>query len=157
MRGERVNDRLEDPVQATAPVHLVLPPEEASVAAARAAIVAAAKSWGFGRRFDLALVASELVTNAVVHTSSSTIVVRCRLLAPSHVEVAVSDDGGGAPFVEAVDLGRIGGRGMRLVEAVASAWGWHPVGAGEAKVVWARLDDGGHLSVAPQVRRDEGA
>jgi anti-sigma regulatory factor (Ser/Thr protein kinase) len=152
-----VDDRLEDPAHATASVHLVLPSEEGSVAAARAAIVAAAKSWGFARRFDLALIASELVTNAVVHTTSSTIVVYCRSIAPSSVEVAVSDEGGGAPFVAAIDLGRVGGRGMRLVEAVAAAWGWHPLGTGEAKVVWARLDDGGHGSVTAQVRRDEHA
>jgi anti-sigma regulatory factor (Ser/Thr protein kinase) len=87
---------------------------------------------------DVALVlVSELVTNAVIHGRSSP-----RL----HVETAdsgalyvgVGDDNSRYPVVLDEDEDAISGRGLRLLEALASRWGVCPDPPG--KVVWFELD-----------------
>jgi hypothetical protein len=131
----------------------VLVPDRSSAATARWAVDAAARRWGFRRSFDLASVVGELVANAVVHTESRVVAVRCSMVAPGCVEVAVTDDSGVAPAVESLDLEALGGRGVRLVDAISDAWGWRPIAEG-GKVVWARLVDQGHGSVTESPSRE---
>ncbi|HEY5990606.1 MAG TPA: ATP-binding protein [Streptosporangiaceae bacterium] len=89
------------------------------------------------------LVVSELVTNSVTATQSihSEFPVRLWLLSDnSRVLILVADASPQPPKrIEAVDDTE-GGRGLLLVEAVSSHWGWYATRQrGTAKVVWAEL------------------
>lgn len=78
------------------------------------------------------LLVSELVTNAVVHASSAP---RLEVaLLPDKVRVEVHDDDATLPVRRIPDEERPGGRGLLLLDGVASAWGVEPLGHG--KVVW---------------------
>jgi anti-sigma regulatory factor (Ser/Thr protein kinase) len=82
------------------------------------------------------LVANELVTNAVVHARTE---IRVRLeLRGGRLHIAVRDGSPGLLRVVAPDWQAEGGRGLRLVEQLARAWGVnrHPDGG---KVVWCVL------------------
>ncbi|WP_415951035.1 ATP-binding protein [Streptomyces sp. KLOTTS4A1] len=88
-----------------------------------------------------ALVVSELVTNAVVHTASRRIV--CELLddnAADLLRISVLDEGCGpdrpAPH-PARDAGEDHGRGLLLVQAICRSWGTQEAGLGLE--VWADL------------------
>jgi anti-anti-sigma regulatory factor len=80
------------------------------------------------------IIVSELVNNAVEHAST---MLRVRVsLRPRYVQVAVTD-GSVAPPVMGRAEPDAGGRGLRLVDAVADSWGHLAIG--EGKVVWAAL------------------
>ena len=81
------------------------------------------------------LLTSELVTNAVVHARSDA---RVRLrLGPGMLRVEVGDDDPGLPVAREPDAAGPGGRGLRILDEVASRWGVDPDGPG--KVVWFEL------------------
>ncbi|MFB7995400.1 ATP-binding protein [Streptomyces sp. NPDC056002] len=86
-----------------------------------------------------ALVISELVTNAIVHTASSRIV--CELHdSDDRVRIAVRDEGwaAGEPHsARRVAPEEEHGRGLLLVAAVSTAWGAQETGPG--LLVWAEL------------------
>ena len=82
------------------------------------------------------LLVSELVTNAVVHASSSPVV--DIHVTPAIVRVEVRDDDSTLPELRAPDPQRVGGSGMYLVDQIASRWGVDLVEQG--KVVWFELD-----------------
>jgi anti-sigma regulatory factor (Ser/Thr protein kinase)/anti-anti-sigma regulatory factor len=82
------------------------------------------------------LVASELVTNAVVHAGTP-IELTLRLLS-GQLHIAVRDTGDGQARIRGtVDESAESGRGLVLVDALAASWGSFvpPVG----KIVWATL------------------
>jgi anti-sigma regulatory factor (Ser/Thr protein kinase) len=80
------------------------------------------------------LVVSELVTNAVVHARSP-VTLRIRLR-PRHLYLAVFDDDQAEPVLRAHPAtDASGGRGLHLVEHVATRWGHQLMPGG--KVVWA--------------------
>ena len=83
-----------------------------------------------------ALVVSELVTNALVHTQGP---VRLDLiLRGDRVRVCVSDSSPRAPAKPViVDWESTGGRGLLLVEAMSDAFGSVPVAGG--KQVWSEI------------------
>ena len=91
---------------------------------------------------DLALLASELVTNAVVHArSGSTLTIS---VAEGIVEVSVADAAErapafhpGGPHGDADDPDRESGRGLRIVDALADHWGTAPRPTGKA--VWMKV------------------
>ncbi|AZQ34024.1 ATP-binding protein [Streptomyces cyaneochromogenes] len=88
-----------------------------------------------------ALVVSELVTNAIVHTASEHIV--CELNDGAElVRIAVRDEGcaPGEPHPLAARPEEEHGRGLLLVDALCHAWGAHEQGAG--LVVWVDLPRG---------------
>jgi anti-sigma regulatory factor (Ser/Thr protein kinase) len=95
--------------------------------------------WGVTEgRAPLLLVVSELVTNAVTHGRGP--VELSLALDSSSVRIEVRDDGGdGSPALGPLDAGpgRLGGRGLRMVEAVTDAWGSERLAAG-GTLVWAR-------------------
>jgi hypothetical protein len=88
-----------------------------------------------------ALVVSELVTNAIVHTASEHIV--CELHdGVELVRIAVRDEGcaPGEPHPLAARPEEEHGRGLLLVDALCHAWGAHEQGSG--LVVWVDLPRG---------------
>lgn len=86
----------------------------------------------------VALVITELVTNAIVHTASSRVV--CELLDRGDtVRIAVHDEGcaPGEPQPSPQRPEEEHGRGLLLVDALCRAWGAQERGAG--LLVWAEL------------------
>ncbi|HEX6873041.1 MAG TPA: STAS domain-containing protein, partial [Micromonosporaceae bacterium] len=104
---------------------------------ARAAVVEFCQQHGVGGDGDVAqLVASELVTNAVVHAGTP-IDLTLRLLPPV-LHIAVRDKAGGRPRItDVVDESAQSGRGLLLVDALATQWGSFIPNVG--KVVWATV------------------
>jgi two-component sensor histidine kinase len=83
------------------------------------------------------LLVSELVTNAITHgTGTVHISIDC---ANHCLSVTVGDDEPTIPEMQPERLLSMGGRGMRMVEALASAWGVTPRADGGGKDVWFRL------------------
>ncbi|MFF5173358.1 ATP-binding protein [Micromonospora sp. NPDC000089] len=118
--------------------HICLPADRQSPAAARRLVAGHCAEWGVAAVADRAMVvASELVSNAVQHAGSEidmTVTARAGSLRIS-VRDRVSDSprpGAPAPISE-------GGRGLPIVAALATEWGYFAFGDG--KTVWADLDD----------------
>jgi anti-sigma regulatory factor (Ser/Thr protein kinase) len=95
------------------------------------------------------VVVSELVTNAVTASAELRPAVAPVLVwlgsDSRRVLVAVADASPQLPMRLNLEPDADGGRGLALVEAFSSRWGWHPVTmAGLVKVVWAewRLPSG---------------
>lgn len=73
---------------------------------------------------DAELLVSELVTNSVVHTASSSVAVELHRPDDGRLRCVVVDRATDtAPTVQDPDLRTIGGRGLLIVEAVARRWG----------------------------------
>ncbi|MFC3985317.1 ATP-binding protein [Streptosporangium jomthongense] len=94
---------------------------------------------------DVLLLLSEVATNAVTHSNSGRtpggqVTVRMTH-APGDVHVQVTDDDSStsAPIVRTPDLDEDGGRGLWLVNLLATTWGTH---RGETtRSVWFRISD----------------
>lgn len=80
----------------------------------------------------VALLTSELVTNAVVHARSDVEVTVS--LGARAVRVEVADDGPGRPAVRRAGPDSPSGRGLTLVDAVADRWGVDHAAPG--KSIW---------------------
>lgn len=94
------------------------------------------------RRFDLDLVATELVTNALrAGAASIAVQVQCRDASTgpgtAWVRIAVTDDGPGVPELNEAAPTDTHGRGLSIIAALASEWGFEQSGA--TKTVWAQL------------------
>lgn len=85
-----------------------------------------------------ALLTTELVTNAVLHTRSAPDVTA--RLAGRRLRVEVTDDDHTPPVRQRLAPRADRGRGMILVSNLAAAWGFEPTRTG--KVVWFELDPG---------------
>lgn len=86
---------------------------------------------------DVLLLSSELVTNAVRYAGGIlTIVVESD---GRQVAVAVGDSNPELPVVRPGGLESTTGRGLQLVNHVASGWGTRPSQDGTGKVVWFRV------------------
>jgi anti-sigma regulatory factor (Ser/Thr protein kinase) len=113
-----------------------LPPEPESVTHARRMVRDLCANCDDMTLFELELIVSELATNAVRHAGT-----------PFHVQVdadgrsvriAVADRSDHRP--EPVRApGYHGGHGLRIIDALASAWGTRLDGGG-GKEVWVRVD-----------------
>jgi hypothetical protein len=55
------------------------------------------------------------------------------------VAVAIGDDNSDPPCVQDESAETTSGRGLRLVDRIAAAWGWRPDRDATGKVVWFRL------------------
>ncbi|MGV9993659.1 ATP-binding protein [Streptomyces sp. NPDC003374] len=100
-----------------------------------------------------ALVVSELVTNAIVHTASSQIV--CEVHdGDDLVRIAVRDEGCAPdePHPSPRRPEEEHGRGLLLVDALCRAWGAQEQGAG--LVVWAELERGAAAPLRSDAARD---
>ncbi|GAA1993039.1 ATP-binding protein [Kitasatospora viridis] len=116
-------------------------------------------SWGLDDLFDdVALVASELVTNALRHAIGrptaadlpgqqlpqqpgpfeGRLPIRISLVHRGNQLVcAVSDPSSQGPVTREADFVAESGRGLHLVDSFSKSWGWHPLASGTGKVVWA--------------------
>jgi serine phosphatase RsbU (regulator of sigma subunit)/anti-sigma regulatory factor (Ser/Thr protein kinase) len=134
-------------------------PDPAAVAAARHFVRDTLVSWGLSgkdsRVIDAVLLASELVTNAIVHAGTR-VQLTCRMN-DATVEISVLDRHPARmipdPPSAADQVDRPSGRGLLLPAALSSSWG--VTYAPAAKVIWFRLGPdagrGGHAPTAPAV------
>lgn len=84
------------------------------------------------------LLTSEVVTNALIHGRSEA---RLRVVVePDCVHVEVGDDNSRHPAVQTVDEDALDGRGLRLLEVVATDWGVRDDQIG--KTVWFEVRGG---------------
>jgi anti-sigma regulatory factor (Ser/Thr protein kinase) len=82
------------------------------------------------------LLVSELVTNAITHGTGPVVVTI--EYGSRAVTVTVSDGSSDEPSMQPERLMSLGGRGLRMIETLASAWGVRPRPEG-GKDVWFRL------------------
>jgi len=106
---------------------------------ARALVRSSLSSWGLSATMDdLLLVVSELFTNAVLHGDGQ-VELRLELL-PGCVRLEVVDEGApDAPMpLEPVTGALFSGRGLAIVQTVATAWGSARASHGGTRV-WAEI------------------
>ncbi|MGZ4592406.1 MAG: ATP-binding protein [Actinomycetes bacterium] len=123
------------------PVELLLPSGVAAPGRARSAV----RSWLDARPCDpsaadtAALLVTEVVTNAVLHAKGAGLSLTIDEVMSDVMHVAVRDQSRQTPSRAArrPDEMQTGGRGLWLVEALASSWGWEPLRGG--KRVWFEL------------------
>jgi anti-anti-sigma regulatory factor/anti-sigma regulatory factor (Ser/Thr protein kinase) len=128
--------------------------------AARAAVVAACETWGLDAASGLQHVASraelvvtELISNAILHAKTEIELVVA--LREPFLHLSVADGSAAPPRLMSPDSAEtVGGRGLILVEALATKWGHLPMRDG--KVVWAmlRLEPPRHGVAAPDHSAD---
>ena len=129
-----------------------LAPRPASAATARrsARVFAATHRLGDDLADTLCLVASELVTNAVLH--ARTTLVLTLELHPGVARIGVRDRSPATPAVRNYSPEAVTGRGLGVVAALSRAWGI--VADGDGKLVWAEFDldgtGGADSQTAPQ-------
>ena len=120
-----------------------------AAAEARTFVATALRRWELEALVvDAELLTGELVTNAVLHARSDVVV--SVAVADGSAEIGVTDTSVEPPAPRTAAGHAEGGRGLRLVERVATDWGVAYLDAG--KQVWCRLDvgtDWAHRSSCP--------
>jgi len=82
---------------------------------------------------NIELVTSELVTNAIAHASTRAINLELiRLEGPGAIAVIVTDSSPLPPVKLDPTKDAQHGRGLHIVEALSTQWGWTPQGPGKA-------------------------
>jgi serine/threonine-protein kinase RsbW len=81
---------------------------------------------------DAALIATELITNAVQHAPPADIVELELTLTDDVLRISVVDGSAVQPLITEMTEDRPTGRGMRIVEALADRWGPTPTGMASA-------------------------
>jgi serine/threonine-protein kinase RsbW len=95
---------------------------------------------------ELVLLASELATNAIMHSRSgqpgATFTVRAELHHGDYAWLEIEDQGGDWTVRDGEDQDDEHGRGLAIVAALAGDgnWGIETGASPESRVVWARLD-----------------
>jgi anti-sigma regulatory factor (Ser/Thr protein kinase) len=112
------------------------PAELSTPAAARRFVVRSLRAAGVTVDDGLPVVVSELVTNSVLHASSTT-QVRVHV-GEQVVRVEVHDTDPTLPVLRRPAPDTVTGRGLVLVDALSDRWGAE--GNGDGKVVWFELD-----------------
>lgn len=115
------------------------PPDPRSAKTARRFLRESLAEAGAGVALEetAALLTSELVTNAFLHAHSDvTLTVNWD---GSRLRVSVDDDSPLRPVRRQPELDSLGGRGVALVDSLASAWGVEQRD-GSGKTVWFELD-----------------
>jgi anti-sigma regulatory factor (Ser/Thr protein kinase) len=113
-----------------------LPPEPASATRAR---TLARERFGTACSDDtletIALLVTELVTNAILHARTPLLLtVEPR---PGYVRISVEDESNDQPTVRRYESDAVTGRGLALVEQLASSWGVEKTATGKA--VWCEV------------------
>lgn len=107
---------------------------------ARRFVAEVLRRWGVSETcvHDAQLLTNELVTNALIHARSSSTVTVFRDSLDS-VRVEVADHNPTIPTPRDWGPEAVTGRGLRIVDRLARAWGVIP-DAGGGKIVWFELD-----------------
>ncbi|MFE3328270.1 ATP-binding protein [Streptomyces sp. NPDC059176] len=144
-----------DPAAVSTSASCALPARFEAVRGARQFTGRTLAHWGLTERCDdVALVVSELVTNALRHAlpaddphdqehprffAEGTSLVRLHLMLWSNRLVcAVRDPSRESPVAGEAEDSAECGRGLFLVDSFSDGWGWHPLaGPATGKVVWA--------------------
>lgn len=113
--------------------------ERQAVPEARRLVLAVVRGWDLQLTSEtleeLALLCSEIIANAVHHTTGpSTLTV---LWTGSRLRVEVTDTAPGLPAPRGCTLNAESGRGLMLIAAIATDWGTTPTPTGKA--VWFEL------------------
>lgn len=116
-------------------IRVELPPDPRSAADARQVAQHATLLWD-AQSDDVAILVSELVTNAVVHAHGWIELSVSRY--DRELRIAVRDGSPNSPEARAMADDGLGGRGLGLVQALSHAWGTLPTRDG-GKVVWCTL------------------
>ncbi len=123
---------------------VVLPPNPRSVGIARWLITEWCAPWVAADEIQedtveaALLLASEVVTNAVIHGDGMVLVALDRVNGAS-LRVEVSDNGGGMPLIGSQRADAESGRGMAMVEMLSSRWGTDLAVGPLGKTVWFEL------------------
>ncbi|MGW0534282.1 ATP-binding protein [Streptomyces sp. NPDC003032] len=138
-----------DPSAVSSAASVALPARYEAVGSARQFTRKTLGQWDLEERFDdIALVVSELVTNALRHALPADTPrehpdppVRLHLMRwASRLVCAVRDPSDDSPVTREADddFSAESGRGLFLVDSFSDGWGWHPLaGTLRGKVVWA--------------------
>jgi len=112
---------------------------DGSVGAARTFVTGLMEGAPTEIRDSVALMVSELATNALVHAAGGFEVSVERT--DGSVLVSISDRGEGRPVLQAPPSSEPHGRGLRIVDRLSDEWGISPpaVGGQRGKTVWFRL------------------
>jgi anti-sigma regulatory factor (Ser/Thr protein kinase) len=129
-----------------ASVVTTLRPDPRSVAAARRFVAGTLAGWAHSDHVDTAcLLVSEVLTNAIQHARAP---IDLRLhLSAREIVTEITDDCTHLPQRRLPELDDENGRGLMLVDALASSWGTRPVEAG--RTVWFTLALDPALDTAP--------
>jgi len=113
-----------------------LPPEPSSATRARTlARERLEASCSIDTVDTIALLVTELVTNAILHARTPLLLtLESR---PGHVRICVEDRSNDQPALRSYDSDAVTGRGLALVEKLASTWGVDTTPAGKA--VWCEV------------------
>jgi anti-sigma regulatory factor (Ser/Thr protein kinase) len=118
-----------------------LPADATSPRAARHVVDGLLPAWGLAELVDDAkLVVSELVTNALHHASGPESYELELTARPDGVRIALADGSTVRPILEELNDERPSGRGIRIIEQLASRWGADDHEGG--KQVWIELTTG---------------
>lgn len=133
--------RLRDDLAGTAPGRVASRTFRATPAAtpsSRHFLLDVLAAWQLHDLQDVAgLAASELVTNAVLHTAGD-VHLTVRRLGESQIWIGVTDDSDRLPHLHHAEAEDIAGRGLAIVDLVSDEWGVDLDAAG-GKTVWLRL------------------
>ncbi|MCD9877044.1 ATP-binding protein [Streptomyces guryensis] len=115
-----------------------LPCEPETARRARSLVSVALNTWGITELAEAGtLIVSELVGNAVRHTSCRLVRVSVRRVTDDLVRIGVTDKSHALPRMDLVADGAETGRGLVLVDALSHRWGYDEMRWG--KTVWAEL------------------
>ena len=100
---------------------VVLGAEAQSAREARQFVASVLRDEGIQAPSEVALMTSELASNAILHAATSfTVTVEAE---PGHIVVDVEDGNQSEPTVRDQPVGATNGRGLFLVDALATSWG----------------------------------
>lgn len=115
---------------------MLFPADPRSVPAARRFATEALRDVPHDLRESAELMVSELATNGVRHARTSFQLEIRRT--PAEIRIEVTDRGGGAPAMRSPTPDEPTGRGLRIVDLLATRWGIVNL-AGGGKTVWFTL------------------
>lgn len=114
----------------------LMEPDPQSVAFARKFVLDLGLAYDEETRERLAVLTSELVTNAILHARTPFVVKVS--VHDDRIRVAVTDGNETLPIDKRWGPTSPTGRGLRIVEEISDRWGYEPITSG--KTVWFELD-----------------
>lgn len=104
-------------------------------------VMTTAARWGIGGTANqvVELLTAEVVANAVVHGPTGAEVAVKVVRKPGGVRVEVCDQSTELPTIRPLTGPPLGGRGLTIVDTLASAWGVAPLDGG--KIVWFEVNE----------------